>query len=871
MANPLTGDFAAVLQISGRTINRLMASLHQNAGIKPGLPSNPHSISLRVGDKRSIAGVRGWVDAQLGPPRIELLHGVSDRFNLEVDVRARVLPDPGTTPVPEFVHGLVKAQYRLQPIGPECRGWKNKAGNYVWFRVVRDTVSFVGTAADDANPLVAAPAIVDEAEVNALITRQIAALLAGRFMPAPHKVSNRFRPAFMRSLSTVAGSVVAAPVAFDDEEPVGDVTSLETPFVENSDFAVAISADTFIKAIEPYLAELRTISRSYRTVVRTPDIWGVQVKVATINHTARITSASATWEAFGGDTAQIKVGIAGELTSDSFLGPSATVTVDLRIAVSFDAFGERINLERVKADVAVQVRALFVTQEVVDKIAKAIKDAVEARTDHIPSVPLGAGSNEMVTQLQTFDDLASARFQYGVFTADGAVLHGSIGLSPRRRPLVAFHVKSNEDGFSAYESWVPGGRIDRFTWSWRWAGPRPGDSATRSDRFILRRPRVKRGKWGAALFGGAAGEPLPGIDGFGVLCLEIHGTYVHPVTGALISFSSGKRCKRYGFDLALVRPEGTGRLFEKLWPEIEREGPVGEMGLLDVSTQPGARGRANTLILYGGERLHEDLVATLRRALEMTHREGAGLSVLVLVQDGTLEKKGRELLHEIDHLSEQVEAPVHAVEDVGGSWSARLAFRAGMPGWRLVAPTGALVWKHDGDAPAEVMARALETHLRPSPRPRPTLIEPATRAGDFISPVMLRPDALTVVEDPCPPSPFEAVGHPGASLTFVHIRAGSSKNALDAIHRRNDALGNSAPPAVVVVDGSAEAAKSLAKAHPDIVVLPDPEGIIARRFGIRVWPTSMILDSDGSVAAVTQGHSAEEPQVTSRVSRDDTR
>ena len=30
MANPLTGDFEAVLQVSGGTINRLLASMHQN-------------------------------------------------------------------------------------------------------------------------------------------------------------------------------------------------------------------------------------------------------------------------------------------------------------------------------------------------------------------------------------------------------------------------------------------------------------------------------------------------------------------------------------------------------------------------------------------------------------------------------------------------------------------------------------------------------------------------------------------------------------------------------------------------------------------------------------------------------------------------
>jgi|GEM_PF-6020034 len=52
MPNPLTGDFEAALQVSGGTINRLMATLHQNGGANPKLPAirtaSPYASAKRI-------------------------------------------------------------------------------------------------------------------------------------------------------------------------------------------------------------------------------------------------------------------------------------------------------------------------------------------------------------------------------------------------------------------------------------------------------------------------------------------------------------------------------------------------------------------------------------------------------------------------------------------------------------------------------------------------------------------------------------------------------------------------------------------------------------------------------------------------------
>ena len=142
MANPSTGDFDAVLQVSGSTINRLMATLHQNAGTKTDdkgkrLPGHPHVVSMRIGGDDSEEGVRGWLNAQLGVPRVTLLDRVTDRFELAVDVRARFFAEDGSAYLPKYIHGIVNATYKIDPIDPGCPVWKKHAADYFWPRVLK--------------------------------------------------------------------------------------------------------------------------------------------------------------------------------------------------------------------------------------------------------------------------------------------------------------------------------------------------------------------------------------------------------------------------------------------------------------------------------------------------------------------------------------------------------------------------------------------------------------------------------------------------------------------------------------------------------------------------------------------------------------
>ena len=65
MANPMTGNFDAVVQIAVRQLNGLLATLHQNGVATDTTLKLLHSVSLRIGDpppqNPDLTGFADWV------------------------------------------------------------------------------------------------------------------------------------------------------------------------------------------------------------------------------------------------------------------------------------------------------------------------------------------------------------------------------------------------------------------------------------------------------------------------------------------------------------------------------------------------------------------------------------------------------------------------------------------------------------------------------------------------------------------------------------------------------------------------------------------------------------------------------------------
>src|SRR5215467_7268533 len=101
MANPLTGDFEAALQIAIRQINGILGTLHQNGATQDAALQTPHSTTGRIGDFRNghppppppPGVVRGLAKLQAASATITVAQGSSSEITVNAGIRAQYYPD----------------------------------------------------------------------------------------------------------------------------------------------------------------------------------------------------------------------------------------------------------------------------------------------------------------------------------------------------------------------------------------------------------------------------------------------------------------------------------------------------------------------------------------------------------------------------------------------------------------------------------------------------------------------------------------------------------------------------------------------------------------------------------------------------------
>jgi hypothetical protein len=464
MSNPLTGDFEAVLQVSGGTINRLLATLHQNSLAGLNLPSFPHVAQIRIGDGHAVNGVRGAAYVQVSVPRVTLIHGVTDRFDLQVPVRAWFIPDPGTTPLPAFIHGTVSARYRLDDIDPKCLGWKHAADQF-WFRVIQDSVRFDGTADEDVRPRDAAVIVsltglaAADAANTAKITKQIAWLLATRFEASPHPV--KFGRGSMRSLSIpLAGSAVSIAIGITGG-PVGDVASMQNVVLDGADMSIAVSVDYFMSVVNQALGPIRSFNQTVPIHIDTGD-FNPMPNFDTVYHVV-VAEPAVEWQPH--DTfAIIRIKVSGSARTNSVL-TDVTFDITQEIVLSFDADVSRIVAAPGAHDVKVHTSGLF-SGTVADVVKNAIATALPpiAQSACQQAQPQLDSSMSRVTQLtmqlRTLDRSALVTLVEARFLRDGIILKGTIALSARQDPSIKIEKTADSNALNALQCWIPGGRTD---------------------------------------------------------------------------------------------------------------------------------------------------------------------------------------------------------------------------------------------------------------------------------------------------------------------------------------------------------------------------------------------------------------------------
>lgn len=828
MANELTGDYDAILQVTEKTINRLMATLHQNAVKKDNRLRQPHMATLRIDKADSPDGLCGHVVAQIGVTELRLIHRATDRFKIRVNVRAQFFADPDSSYLPPYINGVVRATYEVKSID-QCSGWKTKAKDFIWTRVLPDTVEFTGTTTDDR------PVPFGAADADGRIERLLARLLEHRFEAPPQYVGKEFRSKEVRCLDIGGEAVVAVPILPTGHDPARKVSSINHVFTAWNHFAVGINRDVLLAEAERQIARLSERQDIPPIPVKTEALGLFTVYSDVLFLEWYAVSTEVTWDPSGAIIIDVEGRVVDTQDADAVV---LKFTMTTRINVGFDPVTESLVFThtgdpKVRPYGLPWLADLFVDA---DDYRDDIQRTVNKYLSKLPSMPVGQHKQPFSKFLPRLDPNADIRLVSATFNEGGIVLLGRIAVAQRKPPVIDFTKGADDQSLTAFASWAPGGWIDKFVWKWVSESGQL-ETLTIRNRFLAQRPWPQLTRWGKGIPQRGV-PPIPGIDRYGRICLSIEGFQLDPVSGERVELSIpffAEKCREFHHPLA-VMVDGRDRLLQKVPSQNGAAAVMIDLG--GAAVDPNA---SNTLIVYAGGQFDEETATALARGLEASTREDAGLAVLVLVKEGRNERGIAAAL------SERTGAHVDVIEDVGRAWTRRFGIAADGIAWRLINPKGALRWSHDGRLAPERLGQALDDYLRTSP------------------PVSFRPiDTTVTVMGEAPPISLRKRDHNCPNLqTFASLvntgivfalpNSPSPEQQLTAVARIVTRNASKAMNFVVVLDGDEHDATELSRRFPDLEIIADPDADIADSYGIRAWPTTIGIDGEGRVNIARSG------------------
>ena len=185
--------------------------------------------------------------------------------------------------------------------------------------------------------------------------------------------------------------------------------------------------------------------------------------------------------------------IAGSVAAETstWWAPNGSVSFKQTVRLMLDTSSQTVTPLRFD-DPQVNQSWFIPHQTVVNTVKSQIDNALIANTPAVRRV-FADGKTTLLKGLSSFDPFASVTYTGIDITPDGVIVRGEIGSLPRRPPVVNIAETENSSAFTAFESWIPAGRIDRFIWSWieytrfsLWSGVEK--SFTDEHRFIFPKP-----------------------------------------------------------------------------------------------------------------------------------------------------------------------------------------------------------------------------------------------------------------------------------------------------------------------------------------------------------------------------------------------
>lgn len=880
MANFLTGDYATVIQVSTRQINGLLATIHQNGATKGAALSFPHSLTIQIDDRSSLtrlgveqfgkwfsstkaqfilaaieanapatvhaefstlppgaavalAGEFGrWYETgisanttgravgralvQCSSPIVHVQEGAIGELTSSVFIRALYFREPGSRQFGEPIHGEVRVTYRPQPLTLPSG----------------ETVFDIPFPADDSKiRFLPEAGTVDPAEAAA-IEKQLRETLRKGFKPMRVGLSADFPFAQFKGVGAGGGGqalAIALPAPSPDNVNK-DIDSINTAFLGTSDFAIAVSKEAIVGMLDGFLTQVRTAIAAQR-----PEFLGATYSV-------RFSAGPTLTLEHGKITVSARV----EAETSAFLLPNGFISFSQDLTLQLDPLTQLITLQAIGDPIVDE--SWFISHERALGIVRSQRDAALAPASVGVQNALAAARNSLNQALWRFDPSATAKYKSVAIRPDGVIVAGDIDTKYHYRPVVTFGETPDGTHFTAFESWIPGGRITNYHWSWVEALVfKSGHGVTFSMAY---RGRTKSSDVPHSF----VFEKPHGVFTPSRICLRVDGTQINS-NGDAVAISEGRTCKNSSFEPMLTLPPGWEKVFiAKWWPDpppdgILRDSILGHLDVVSTTRTPGGSG-INTLVYFCDWRATERPMEGVFRGLSEFPTQEAQIAVTVVLPPGGLSMTRREFERRLGPMEpsevREGRAPVvlEFAEDTLGGWADVFGSSA-MPALYLINAHGEYAWKHEGEVDPERLASALRRHTVPVEQSRSRLLSLTVQPGQPL------PDAYFV--DDRQENIFLA-RFQGTSLLVCFWQIWSDACRLE-LRRLQELLNRAEPGSLAVIglcpDADPDQLRDIRERNRITFVLGhDKDRQIARQFGVRFWPTTVSVSPSQIVDSV---------------------
>jgi peroxiredoxin len=749
--------------------------------------------------------VQGMAKIQASSVTITVPDGSSSEITVNANIRAAYYPDSGTTDLPAPIHGDVQAAFEV-----EVRTILISLGTQLFSLVTR---LFITPSSEDAKiQFHAAPGSGLSAADESTLAVQVRDFLRQSLTLLPIDLPTDFPFSAFKGLGSGSSGVIALPFQLSKgaSAPASGVQPLTQSFIGSSGFAVAVSKEYVIGLID--IEAIRAAINSYPPF----QILGVTVHLS-------VTSAPPpTFQSGGIEISGEVAALAGQLRLGS-------ISFKQLITLFFTS-PQTVSLVR-RGDPDVNQPFFMSHDYAVSIVRTQIDNALIAITPSVRQVFTDA-RNKLLQGLNTFDRFASVSFTDIEITPDGVIVRGDIGTAARGPPVVDIAETNQSTAFTAFESWIPAGRIDRFIWSWvehRRDTVLEGveKSFTDEHRFIFPKP---------------AGAPQ-----LGQICLRIEGIQTLP-GGQEVNVAGGTTCHLPEPVIAMDFPSWFGPVTLPIWqPGLADSTVLKNAIAAHVSVQanvPGKEPLSRNVLLYFPDWRSERPLDTLNAALAKV-KDTSALMVIVVLPAGTFDRSRREIESKLPRSGER-RVLVQFTEDDEGGWTHTFAVTK-RPSVYLINAKREFVWKQEGDPDPAELAAAIDQHLVPTSEPR------------------FRPLRLTVSHgDPAPDIQFETDAGDQFALhrfrgreVLMNFWQSWSAPCLTELGRlqRLHAAGGKAPFIVAFHGGNNRDALEEIRRRLGLsfALVQDSQQRVAQQYGVRCWPTTITVDADGRAEHIQFG------------------